>query len=56
MIFRKQSIVETITALVQNPALLFLVGILTLTAGLAIVLAHNAWAAYRRWWSQLSAG
>jgi len=43
MTVRKQSIVETITALVQNPPLLFLVGILTLIAGLAMVLAHNAW-------------
>jgi hypothetical protein len=31
----------------RNPALLFLSGLLTLTAGVAIVLAHNVWVA--RW-------
>ena len=29
----------------RNPALLYLSGLLTLTAGVAIVLAHNAWIA-----------
>jgi hypothetical protein len=29
----------------RNPALLYLSGVLTLTAGLAIVLAHNVWVA-----------
>jgi len=43
MAVRKQSFVETITALLHNAALMFLVGILTLVAGLAMVLAHNVW-------------
>jgi len=43
MTVRKQFIVETITALLENAPLLFLLGILTLVAGLAMILAHNVW-------------
>jgi len=43
MTVRKQSIIETITALLHNAPLMFLVGILTLVAGLAMILAHNVW-------------
>jgi hypothetical protein len=35
--------VETVTALLQNPSMMLIVGIITLVAGLAMVLAHNIW-------------
>jgi vacuolar-type H+-ATPase subunit I/STV1 len=35
--------VETVTALLQNPSMMLIVGIITLAAGLAVVLAHNIW-------------
>ena len=43
MILHKQTTVETVTALVHNSPVIFLVGIITLAAGLAMVLAHNIW-------------
>jgi hypothetical protein len=43
MMTRKQATVETVTALVQNPSMTLILGIITLAAGLAMVLAHNAW-------------
>jgi putative exporter of polyketide antibiotics len=43
MMTRKQATVETVTALVQNPSTTLILGIITLAAGLAMVLAHNIW-------------
>jgi len=43
MILHKQSFVETITALVYNSSVIFLVGVITVLVGLALVLAHNVW-------------
>ncbi len=43
MITRRQATVETVTALLQNPSMMLIVGIITLAAGLAVVLAHNIW-------------
>ena len=43
MIIRKQSIIETVTALVHNAPLMFFIGVATLFGGLAMVLAHNVW-------------
>jgi hypothetical protein len=43
MMIRKETIVETVTALLHNSPLMFIVGILTLAGGLAMVLAHNVW-------------
>jgi hypothetical protein len=43
MMTRKQATVETVTALVQNPSMTLILGIITLAAGLAMVLAHNVW-------------
>jgi len=43
MTVHKQSITETVTSLLHNAPLMFLVGILTLVAGLAMILAHNVW-------------
>ena len=34
---------KTVTALVHNPPLLLIVGMIGLIAGLAIVLGHNVW-------------
>jgi hypothetical protein len=36
--------VETVTALLQNPSMTLILGVITLAAGLAMVLAHNIWA------------
>jgi hypothetical protein len=40
---RKQAMVETANALVRDRPLLFILAMLGLLAGLAIVLAHNVW-------------
>jgi putative exporter of polyketide antibiotics len=40
---RGQATVETITALLQNSPMMFILGVITLLAGLAMVLAHNVW-------------
>ncbi len=40
---RGQATVETITALLQNSPMMFVLGVITLLAGLAMVLAHNVW-------------
>ena len=43
MVAHRQATVEMVTALLQNPAMMFVVGMVTLAAGLAMVLAHNIW-------------
>jgi vacuolar-type H+-ATPase subunit I/STV1 len=43
MILHKRSFVETVTALLHNSPVMFVVGIITLATGLAMVLAHNIW-------------
>lgn len=43
MMTRRQATVETVTALLQNSSMMLIVGIITLAAGLAVVLAHNIW-------------
>jgi vacuolar-type H+-ATPase subunit I/STV1 len=43
MVIHKQTTVETVTALLHNSPVMFLLGIITLVAGLAMVLAHNIW-------------
>ncbi len=43
MMTRRQATVETVTALLQNPSMMFILGVITLAAGLAMVLAHNIW-------------
>ncbi len=47
MMTRKQATVETVTALVQNPSMMLILGVITLAAGLAMVLAHNIWSGGR---------
>ena len=43
MLTRRQATVETVTVLLQNPSMTLILGIITLAAGLATVLAHNIW-------------
>ncbi len=43
MMTRKEATVETVTVLLQNPSMTLILGIITLAAGLATVLAHNIW-------------
>jgi len=43
IITRGQATVETVTALLQNYAMTLILGVITLAAGLAMVLAHNIW-------------
>jgi|SRR5450755_3446709 hypothetical protein len=43
MMTRGQATEETVTALLQNPVITLILGVLTLAAGLAMVLAHNIW-------------
>jgi putative exporter of polyketide antibiotics len=57
MMTRRQATAETVTALLQNPSMMLIVGIITLAAGLAVVLAHNIWSGVRSWlWSRSSVG
>jgi hypothetical protein len=43
MFAHKQAFVETVTALFQNAPLMFVVGLMSVAAGLAMVLGHNVW-------------
>jgi hypothetical protein len=43
MVTHKQATVEAVTALVHNPPVLFVVGVIAVTAGLALILGHNVW-------------
>jgi hypothetical protein len=43
LVTHKQASVETMTALVHNPPLLLIFGMVWLIAGLAIILGHNVW-------------
>ena len=43
MVTRRQATLETVTALLQNPSMMWVLGVITLAAGLAMVLAHNIW-------------
>lgn len=43
MFSRGQASAETIAALLQNPSMVFVLGVVMLAAGLAMVLAHNIW-------------
>lgn len=43
MMTREQATVETVTALLQSSAMTLILGVITLAAGLAMVLAHNIW-------------
>src|ERR1700681_4999138 len=43
MAAHKQATVESMNALVHNPPVLFVVGVISMAAGLAMVLGHNVW-------------
>jgi putative exporter of polyketide antibiotics len=43
MMLHKQAFVEMVTGLLRDPSMMFVLGLLTLVAGLAMVLAHNIW-------------
>jgi hypothetical protein len=43
LVTHKEASVETLTALVRNPPLLLIFGMVWLVAGLAMVLGHNIW-------------
>ena len=43
MITRRQDTLESVTGLLHNPPMILLLGVITLAAGLAMVLAHNIW-------------
>ena len=43
MITRRQATLESVTALLHNPSMILILGVITLAAGLAMVLAHNIW-------------
>ena len=43
MVTHKQLTVESVTALLQNPSMMWLFGVIALGAALAIVLTHNVW-------------
>lgn len=43
MAVHKQATLETVTALVHSPPLLFLAGIIAIGIGLAMTLGHNVW-------------
>jgi vacuolar-type H+-ATPase subunit I/STV1 len=43
MVTHRQATVETVTALLQNPSMMLVLGVITLAAGLAMVLAHIIW-------------
>lgn len=43
MLAHAQATVEIMKEIVQTPPLLFMAGLMGMTAGLAIVLAHNVW-------------
>src|SRR5580704_1599953 len=43
MMTRRQATLESVTSLLRSPAMMFVLGAITLIAGLAMVLAHNIW-------------
>jgi putative exporter of polyketide antibiotics len=43
MITRRQATLESVTALLHDPSMIFVLGAITLIAGLAMVLTHNIW-------------
>jgi hypothetical protein len=43
MAAHKQTTIESMNALVHNPPVLFVIGVIAVAAGLAMVLGHNIW-------------
>jgi hypothetical protein len=43
LISHRQATVEAVAGILQDPSLILVLGVVTLAAGLAMVLAHNVW-------------
>jgi len=43
MVMQKQVTIETVKAMIRDEPLMLFIGIVTVAAGLAVVLAHNVW-------------
>ncbi len=43
MITHKQATLDSVTAVLRDPSMMFVLGAIMLVAGLAMVLAHNIW-------------
>jgi hypothetical protein len=43
LIIHRQSTVDSVAALFHNPSMMLLLSIITVAAGLAMILAHNIW-------------
>ena len=43
MLTHKQATIEMVTALVHSPPVLYLIGVMLVVAGLAMILGHNVW-------------
>jgi hypothetical protein len=43
MVLQRQATVDWMTALFHNPSLMWVLSVITLTIGLAMILAHNVW-------------
>jgi hypothetical protein len=43
MMLHKQAVIEMVTGLLRDPTTMFVLGLLALVAGLAMVLGHNIW-------------
>jgi energy-coupling factor transporter transmembrane protein EcfT len=43
MVTHKEATVSTTTALVHSPPAMYIISVITLVAGLAIILGHNVW-------------
>ena len=43
MLTHKRATIEMVTALVHSPPVLYLVGVMLVVAGLAMILVHNIW-------------
>jgi hypothetical protein len=43
MLAHRQSTTDSMTALMQNPPVLFVIAVIAMAAGLAMVLGHNVW-------------
>ncbi|HVO97729.1 MAG TPA: hypothetical protein VMT15_06660 [Bryobacteraceae bacterium] len=43
MMAHRQATLDAVTAILHNPALMYVLGVFTIIAGLAMVLGHNVW-------------
>jgi hypothetical protein len=43
MAIHRQAVVQMVTGLFHDPAMVFFIGLITVVAGVAMVLAHNVW-------------